>query len=58
MGSPQHLCLMDDRRNYYTGEKRCRDRIWCHVWIGEKLLESNTSQHREWYWAPSIMGRL
>lgn len=56
MGNPQHLFLMDDIEYQYTGEKRCRDRVWCHVWIGEKPMPNNTVQHREWYWATSFNG--
>ncbi|CAF3483434.1 unnamed protein product [Rotaria sp. Silwood1] len=56
MGSTEHLFLMDDITYQYTGEKRCRDRVWCHVWIGEKSLPNNTVQHREWYWASTING--
>jgi len=56
MGAAQHLFLMDDIIYHYTGEKRCHDRVWCHVWIGEKPLPNNTIQHREWYWASSING--
>jgi len=54
MTSPQHLFGADDISYHYTGEKRCRDRVWCHVWIGEKLMENNTVRHQEWYWASSI----
>jgi len=56
MGDPQHLFLMDDISFQYTGEKRCRDRVWCHVWIGEKPMPNNTVQHLEWYWASSVNG--
>ncbi|CAF1511735.1 unnamed protein product [Adineta steineri] len=56
MGSPQHLIVMDDITNHYTGEKRCRDRVWCHVWIGEKKYPNNTVQHQEWYWASTFNG--
>jgi hypothetical protein len=56
MGDPQHLFLMDDITFIYTGEKRCRDRVWCHVWIGEKPMPNNTVQHREWYWASNVNG--
>ncbi|CAF0850504.1 unnamed protein product [Adineta ricciae] len=56
MGSPQHLFLMDDITYQYTGEKPCHDRIWCHVWIGEKALPNAAVQHREWYWSSSING--
>lgn len=52
--STQHLFLLDDVTYQYTGEKRCRDRVWCHVWIAEKELPNNTLQHREWYWASRI----
>jgi hypothetical protein len=51
MGDPQHLFLMDDITYQYTGEKSCRDRVWCNVWIGENQLSDNTVEHREWYWA-------
>ncbi|CAF2468561.1 unnamed protein product [Rotaria sp. Silwood2] len=54
MGSPQHTLLMDDMTYQYTGEKQCRDRVWCHVWIGEKLGVNNTAEHREWYWASRV----
>jgi hypothetical protein len=54
MGNPQHLFLMDDITYQYTGEKRCRDRVLCHVWIGEKPMVNNTAEHREWYWASSV----
>ncbi|CAF1123846.1 unnamed protein product [Rotaria sordida] len=54
MGSTEHLFLMDDITYQYTGEKQCRDRVRCRVWIGEKSLPNNTIQHREWYWASSI----
>jgi len=51
MGDPQHLFLLDDITYQYTGEKRCRDRVWCDVWIGENRYPNNTVEHREWYWA-------
>ncbi|CAF3555371.1 unnamed protein product [Rotaria sp. Silwood1] len=54
MSSTEHLFLMDDIAYQYTGEKQCRDRVRCRVWIGEKSLPNNTVQHREWYWASSI----
>ncbi|CAF0938858.1 unnamed protein product [Rotaria sp. Silwood1] len=54
MGSPQHLLLMDDIAYQYTGEKQCRDRVWCHVWIGEKQIANGSLEHREWYWAASV----
>jgi hypothetical protein len=58
MGNPQHLFLMDDMNFQYTGEKRCRDGVWCNVWIGEKVSPLNNSiiEHREWYWATSVNG--
>ncbi|CAF3966179.1 unnamed protein product [Rotaria sp. Silwood2] len=56
MGSAQHLFLMDDITYQYTGEKQCRDRVWCYVWIGEKSSSNNIYEHREWYWASSING--
>ncbi|CAF1354200.1 unnamed protein product [Rotaria sordida] len=56
MGSPQHLFLMDDITYQYAGEKPCRDRVWCHVWIGENYLPNGTVQHREWYWSSTING--
>ncbi|CAF1066270.1 unnamed protein product [Adineta ricciae] len=56
MGSPQHLIVTDGMSYHYTGEKRCRDRVWCHVWIGEKYLSNETVQHQEWYWASSMNG--
>jgi hypothetical protein len=54
MASPQHLFLFDDIEYQYTGEKPCRDRVLCHVWIGRKELGSGAAQQREWYWAFSI----
>ena len=51
MGTSQHLFLMDDITYQYTGEKRCRDRVRCDVWIGEKNITNETADHREWYWA-------
>lgn len=54
MGTPQHLFLADDVVYQYTGEKPCRDRVMCHVWIGEKPVGNLTVQHREWYWAFSV----
>ncbi|UJR15782.1 hypothetical protein I4U23_002715 [Adineta vaga] len=57
MGSPQHLIVMDGMNYHYTGEKRCRDHVWCHVWIGEKYFSNNTVQHQEWYWASSVNGQ-
>lgn len=54
MGTPQHFFLMDDIEYQYTGEKLCRDRVMCHVWIGEKKVDDTTFQHREWYWGYSI----
>ncbi len=54
MGNPQHLFLMDDITYQYTGEKRCRDRVWCNVWIGENHLPNNVIEHREWYWAVRV----
>lgn len=56
MSSPQHLFLMDDMDYQYTGEKRCRDHVWCNVWIGEGQITNDTVQHREWYWASRING--
>ncbi|CAF0775953.1 unnamed protein product [Adineta steineri] len=56
MGSPQHLFLLDDAEYQYTGEKHCRDRVWCHVWIAEKVLPGYVLQHREWYWSSHIEG--
>lgn len=56
MGNPQHVFLMDDVDYQYTGEKPCRDRVWCHVWIAEKNLPNKTVQHREWYWSSNING--
>ncbi|CAF5165984.1 unnamed protein product, partial [Rotaria magnacalcarata] len=56
MASPQHIFLLDDITYQYTGQKRCRDNIWCNVWIGEKLVGNNTIEHREWYWAENING--
>jgi hypothetical protein len=57
INDPQHFFLMDDIQYQYTGEKRCRDRVWCDVWIGEKQMPNFTVQHREWYWAKSINGQ-
>ena len=54
MVTPQHLFLLDDVSYQYTGEKRCRDRVWCHVWIAEKSMPGDQVEHREWYWAASI----
>jgi hypothetical protein len=52
MGNPQHILLMDDMSFHYTGEKQCHDRVWCHVWIGQKPTANNTGiEQREWYWA-------
>jgi hypothetical protein len=57
MGDPAHAFLMDDIEYQYTGEKRCRDRVWCHVWIGEKATPDNKGfEHREWYWASNVNG--
>ncbi|CAF3164963.1 unnamed protein product [Rotaria socialis] len=58
MGSPQHFFLLDDITYQYTGEKRCRDNIWCNVWIGEKSVGNKTIEHREWYWAANINGEV
>ena len=54
MGSVQHLFLMDDITYQFTGEKLCRDRVWCNVWIGENQYRNGTVDHREWYWATRI----
>lgn len=54
MGSAQHLFLMDDINYQYTGEKPCRDRVWCDVWIGEHVYGNGTVDHREWYLAKRI----
>jgi hypothetical protein len=54
MSAAQHIFLMDDITYQYTGEKRCRDRVLCNVWIGENELPNNTVEHREWYWATRI----
>jgi hypothetical protein len=54
MSSSQHLFLMDDITYQYTGEKPCRDRVWCNVWIGENYYRNHTVDHREWYWATRI----
>jgi len=56
MGSPEHLFLLDDMDYHYTGEKPCRDRVFCHVWIGEKSEPNNVVEHREWYWSSTING--
>ncbi|CAF0789278.1 unnamed protein product [Adineta steineri] len=56
MSSVQHFFLMDDSSYHYTGEKPCGDHVWCHVWIGEKLLTNNIVQQRELYWALAIHG--
>ncbi len=56
MGSPEHLFLLDDMDYHYTGEKPCRDRVFCHVWIGEKVEPNNVREHREWYWSSTING--
>ena len=58
MGTPQHLFLLDDITYQYTGEKPCRDRVFCHVWMGEKSLGNNTVQRREWYWAFSVNDQI
>lgn len=54
MGSVEHLFLMDDINYQYTGEKLCRDRVWCNVWIGENQYRNGTVDHREWYWATRV----
>lgn len=54
ISNPQHFFLLDDVEYQYTGEKRCRDRVVCHVWIGEKTGQNNITEHREWYWANSV----
>lgn len=56
IGNPEHFFLLDDATYQYTGEKRCRDRVLCHVWIAEKMDANNLVEHREWYWASSING--
>ena len=56
IGNPEHLFLLDDADYQYSGEKRCRDRVSCHVWIAEKAGPNNTTEHREWYWASNING--
>ena len=56
IGNPEHFFLLDDVEYQYTGEKRCRDRVLCHVWIAEKIDANNLREHREWYWASSING--
>ncbi|CAM2718156.1 unnamed protein product [Rotaria socialis] len=58
LGNPQHIFLLDDMEYQYTGEKRCRDRVSCHVWIGEKSLGNDTVEHREWYWATRVNGEV
>jgi hypothetical protein len=47
---------MTDNASYqYTGEKRCGDRVWCHVWVTERLTPNKTGiEHLEWYWAFEI----
>lgn len=57
MGNPQHVFLLDDITYQYTGEKRCRDRVLCDVWIGENHFPNNTVEHREWYWATKVNNR-
>lgn len=57
MGNPQHIFLMDDITYQYTGQKRCRDRVLCNVWIGENHFPNNTVEHREWYWAVEVNNR-
>jgi hypothetical protein len=54
MSTAQHLFLMDDITYQYTGEKSCRDRVRCNVWIGENQYRNHTVDHREWYWANKI----
>jgi hypothetical protein len=56
IGNPEHLFLLDDIDYQYTGMKPCRDRVLCHVWIGEKTIANNDVEHREWYWAVSVNG--
>ena len=56
LADPQHLFLLDDIDFHYTGEKPCRDRVLCHVWIGERRISNSSVQHREWYWASRING--
>lgn len=56
--NPLEAFLSDDIEYQYTGEKPCRERAWCHVWIAEKFLSNKTFiEHREMYWAFEINGR-
>ncbi|CAF1014057.1 unnamed protein product [Didymodactylos carnosus] len=50
--------LLDNTTFHYTGVRHCRERVNCHVWIGEKALDGNRkgTQHREWYWAFEMNG--
>lgn len=56
MSTAQHLFGMDDMTYQYTGERPCRDRVWCNVWIGENRYRNGTVDHREWYWATKMNG--
>ena len=54
MGTGQHLFLLDDITYQFTGEKWCRDRVLCNVWVGENRFSNGLIVHREWYWATRI----
>lgn len=54
MATPRHLFQFDDVSYQYTGEKPCRDRFMCNVWIGIKNVTNGGYEYREWYWATSI----
>lgn len=54
MATSQHLFLLDDITYQFTGEKWCRDRVLCNVWIGENRYSNGSVDHREWYWATRI----
>ena len=56
MANPQHAFLLDDADYQYAGEKPCRDRVMCHVWIGRKVMPDKSVEQREWYWATNING--
>lgn len=54
-----HLFLMSDIVYQYTGSRRCRDHVLCHVWLAQSPVANETDiEHREWYWAYQFNGQV
>ncbi|CAF0807859.1 unnamed protein product [Didymodactylos carnosus] len=50
--------LADNHTQFqYIGVRWCRDRVRCHVWIGQKQAENKQIEQYEWYWAMEFNGQ-